>query len=243
MGTSRVLERRRAVALARHYREFEGLSIREIGDRLGRSPATVKAYFYDPPDANKTPTDAPCANDCHRSASDFESSTWASRPEPSRDRTSAPIATHNARTGNGTILFSLEMSEGELADRHFASHARIPYGKIRAANLAKPDFDRIAAGATSWSKDTRRWSCTSADADIRRAALRSAPLAPPAPRRPQADRRRLPPAALRLALRSVREPLRARIGDLSLTEDAREGARDPAPRDRSTLTPERATTR
>ncbi len=45
---SRVLERRRAVALARHYREFEGLSIRQIADRLGRSPATIKAYFYDP---------------------------------------------------------------------------------------------------------------------------------------------------------------------------------------------------
>jgi AraC-like DNA-binding protein len=44
----RVLERRRAVALARHYREFEGLSIKHIADRLGRSPATVKAYFYDP---------------------------------------------------------------------------------------------------------------------------------------------------------------------------------------------------
>ena len=43
----RVLERRRAVALARHYREFEGLSIKQIADRLGRSPATVKAYFYD----------------------------------------------------------------------------------------------------------------------------------------------------------------------------------------------------
>jgi AcrR family transcriptional regulator len=47
-GTDRILERRRAVALARHYREFEGLSIRQIADRLGRSPATVKAYFYDP---------------------------------------------------------------------------------------------------------------------------------------------------------------------------------------------------
>ena len=44
----RVTERRRAVALAHHYREFEGLSIRQIADRLGRSPATVKAYFYDP---------------------------------------------------------------------------------------------------------------------------------------------------------------------------------------------------
>jgi len=44
----RVVERRRAVALARHYREAEGLSIGQIADRLGRSPATIKAYFYDP---------------------------------------------------------------------------------------------------------------------------------------------------------------------------------------------------
>ena len=52
----RVVERRRAVALARHFRETEGLSIAQIADRLGRSPATIKAYFYDPSDANKGPT-------------------------------------------------------------------------------------------------------------------------------------------------------------------------------------------
>jgi DNA-directed RNA polymerase specialized sigma24 family protein len=44
----RVVERQRAVALARHYREVEDLSIAEIARRLGRSPATVKAYYYDP---------------------------------------------------------------------------------------------------------------------------------------------------------------------------------------------------
>src|SRR5580704_2174788 len=44
----RVVERRRAVAMARHFREAEGLSNAEIADRLGRSPATIKAYFYDP---------------------------------------------------------------------------------------------------------------------------------------------------------------------------------------------------
>ena len=43
-----MLERRCAVALARHFREAEALSIGEIADRLGRSPATIKAYFYDP---------------------------------------------------------------------------------------------------------------------------------------------------------------------------------------------------
>jgi len=42
------VERRRAVVLAGHYREVEGLSIAQIADRLGRSPATIKAYFYDP---------------------------------------------------------------------------------------------------------------------------------------------------------------------------------------------------
>jgi hypothetical protein len=33
---SGVLERRRAVALARHFREAEGLSIAQIASRLGR---------------------------------------------------------------------------------------------------------------------------------------------------------------------------------------------------------------
>src|ERR1700759_3840067 len=44
----RVAERCRAVALARHSGDAEGLSIAQIAERLGRSPATVKAYFYDP---------------------------------------------------------------------------------------------------------------------------------------------------------------------------------------------------
>ena len=44
----RVRERRKAAALARHFREEEGLSIAQIARRLGRAEATVKAYFYDP---------------------------------------------------------------------------------------------------------------------------------------------------------------------------------------------------
>lgn len=36
----RVQERCRAIALARHFREAEGLTIAQIADRLGRSPVT-----------------------------------------------------------------------------------------------------------------------------------------------------------------------------------------------------------
>jgi DNA-binding NarL/FixJ family response regulator len=31
--------------LAHHFRQLEGVSIKQIADRLGRSPATVTAYF------------------------------------------------------------------------------------------------------------------------------------------------------------------------------------------------------
>jgi predicted transcriptional regulator len=44
----RVQERRRAAALARHYRDEEGLSIAEVARRLGRAQAAVNAYLYDP---------------------------------------------------------------------------------------------------------------------------------------------------------------------------------------------------
>jgi hypothetical protein len=46
--TNRVAERQRAAALARHYRDQEGLAIAEIAHQLGRAEATVKAYLYDP---------------------------------------------------------------------------------------------------------------------------------------------------------------------------------------------------
>jgi hypothetical protein len=46
-GRDRVQERRRAVQLARHYRDAEDLSISEIARRLGKAPATVKGYLYD----------------------------------------------------------------------------------------------------------------------------------------------------------------------------------------------------
>jgi hypothetical protein len=42
------IESPNAAALARHYRDAEQLPIAEIVRRLGRAPATIKAYLYDP---------------------------------------------------------------------------------------------------------------------------------------------------------------------------------------------------
>ena len=43
----RAQERARAVALTHHYRDHQRLTIAEIAERLGRSPATVRGYLYD----------------------------------------------------------------------------------------------------------------------------------------------------------------------------------------------------
>ena len=58
VALDRVEERRRAVALARHYRDEEDLSIADIARRLGRAEATVKAYLYDPTDEKARPVKA-----------------------------------------------------------------------------------------------------------------------------------------------------------------------------------------
>ena len=123
VGYDRVVERRRAVTLARHFREAEGLSIAQIANRLARSPATVKAYFYDPSDANKRPMDSPRANaglDSTRVRVPSSLGTRSPRgsagqyprrharrrghaPDPSR-RSSVRQDATRARTGRGTRL-------------------------------------------------------------------------------------------------------------------------------------------
>ena len=87
VALDRVQERRRAVALARHYRDEECLSIAEIARRLGRAQATVKAYLYDPSDANKGPYTSLGAT-----RAVYGAPGAGSRPGPQQDRTHAAMA-------------------------------------------------------------------------------------------------------------------------------------------------------
>jgi DNA-directed RNA polymerase specialized sigma24 family protein len=64
VALDRVHERRRAAALARHYRDEEGLSIAEIAGRLGRAEATVRAYLYDPTGEKARAVNAPYVGAC-----------------------------------------------------------------------------------------------------------------------------------------------------------------------------------
>jgi hypothetical protein len=66
----RVAERRRAAALARHDRDAEQLPIAEIARRLGRAPATIKAYLYDPTGEKATAVKARYRGYCRSCAAD-----------------------------------------------------------------------------------------------------------------------------------------------------------------------------
>ena len=85
--SDRVLERRRAAALASRYRDQGKLTIAEIARRLGRAEATVKAYLYDPSYANKGHYTSLGATRAVYGAPRAES-----RPGPQQDRTHAAMA-------------------------------------------------------------------------------------------------------------------------------------------------------
>jgi predicted transcriptional regulator len=59
------------VALARHYRDAEGLSIAKIAERLGRAPATIKSYFC--------ATSRPSPSSASTSTSDSVTATTATK--------------------------------------------------------------------------------------------------------------------------------------------------------------------
>jgi hypothetical protein len=73
-----VVERRRGVALAHHFREAEGLSIAEIAERLG-APSTVEAYFYDPTGDKARAVKARYVGVCRAAAPNSRATLWPTR--------------------------------------------------------------------------------------------------------------------------------------------------------------------
>ena len=127
---------------------------RHMHEILFDRAAELHRLTKDPNPAIGLPTGHPHLDQALKGMRAGELIILAARPAQGKSVLGQQIATHNALAGHGAILFSLEMSEDELADRHFAAHARIPYGRIRAANLTDPDLDRIASEATAWARDT-----------------------------------------------------------------------------------------
>ena len=110
-GVDRVRERRRAAALARHYRDLEALSIKEIARRLGRAEATVKAYLYDPSDANKGPYTSLGATRAVYGAPRRRKPTRATGPSARRHGVAAParrpIPSGTPRLVDGAVALRL----------------------------------------------------------------------------------------------------------------------------------------
>ena len=69
----------------------------------------------------------------------------AARPSVGKSVVALDIARHAAlRRRRPTLMFSLEMSEAEVADRALAAEARVPLNLIRDNLLGEQDWDRIA---------------------------------------------------------------------------------------------------
>jgi AraC-like DNA-binding protein len=123
----RVVKRRRAVALARHYREFDGLAVRQIADRLGRSPATVKAYFYEPTGEKARTVQARCVG-VSRACGAYTSRATA---RATRTRTANPAT--QARSGEAPSA-TLRAGHSGVRDRQTPRGWRLGTERISVPN-------------------------------------------------------------------------------------------------------------
>ena len=138
----RVLERRRAVALASHFREVEGLSIAQIADRLGRSPATIKAYFYGP-DGEKA----------HAVKARYQGYAAAAAPPPKRataratpTNTARPAIPARSRERGHAIGCAKRCASGERNTANCRPHMT-GHAPTRGREAARPWHDfRTATG-------------------------------------------------------------------------------------------------
>jgi len=137
--------------VARHFREAEGLSITQIADRLGRSPATIKAYSMPPPGRRRG-----------RSRRATRVSVAVAAPTPSRataratrTRTARP-ATPALPNGDGPVSACLmRCASGARSTvgcpRRMTGRARTHAGarEMRSSASSKDDGRRRASSAVT----------------------------------------------------------------------------------------------
>jgi replicative DNA helicase len=90
----------------------------------------------------------------------------ASRPSMGKSALVANIAEHVAvKEGKPVALFSLEMSETELAQRFVASQARMPGDKLRKGQVAQGDWPKVIKACEALER-APLWIDDSSDIDI-----------------------------------------------------------------------------
>jgi len=129
----RVAERRRAAALARDFRDSEQLSIAEIARRLGRAPATVKAYLYDPTGEKARAVKARYRGTC-RSCGAITS--------PRNGKHDAHVYCHRFRPGAAAPQWTRErVRDAQMRIGPASEHALVPAGQ-RHRGVAGADPER-----------------------------------------------------------------------------------------------------
>ena len=152
----------------------------------------------------------------------------AARPSMGKSALVANVAENaSLHPGHPVVLFSLEMSESELAQRFVASQARIPGEELRRGRVRRASWPKILeacrrlVGSAAVGRRLERHRRA-------RGPRQGAPAAPSGGGRAGADHRRLPPAD---ATRGPsREPRRAGGADLPRAQGA--GPRAERARDR-----------
>ncbi|MEA2411062.1 MAG: hypothetical protein QOC77_1623, partial [Thermoleophilaceae bacterium] len=129
-----------AVALARHYREAEGLSNAQIAARLGRSVATVKAYFYDPTGAKARAVKARYQGVC-RGCGAYTQARNGKGDAYAYCKTCHPGAIEPRWTREGVVS-----AMGEWVVRYGSSPSSYDWSGTHARRRGGEALDRLATG-------------------------------------------------------------------------------------------------
>lgn len=142
MTRTSTADRARAAALARHYRDSEHLPIGEIARRLGRSPATVSGYLYDP-DGQKVRR----AKERYRGVCvDCGGATWGAGPGLARERCAQCNGRASARWDKPTIEAALRAWQSQYGREANSTDLSITHARAAAARDGGVRLRRLEAG-------------------------------------------------------------------------------------------------